>query len=624
MSQGMTNWRKRPLSAAGRLIDVINLAPINLNPVSLAQISGTLISVALIALTLLSWPSRAGEPATSFDTQLLTAEKIKRTDPRQFDRLIAALASNRANLSRQQQQHLDYLSAYQMSYQNKPQQALAMVNNILSADASDLTKFKTHILSIDIHLESKSWHQALKSLANLLTKLPQITNEGLYQSGLASAATLYTRLGQYQIGYNYASKLKARAVAGPNHCLAEQLIIKNKYKLGRLDALSDDTNLAISGCEKIEQNLKAIAIRSYVARQLIGDDNLTNARGYLLQHLPAAEQLGYPPMLASYYALLAKVAYVENDMVQANKFALQSLNQSAKRLPSESSLIAYKVLYQIAQQRHDYQPALEYLEQYSKANIAYLDEVKAKSQAFQLAQHNMLIQKNEVEFLKQQNTLLKSEKLLAISNSENDRLFIILLAMMVILLIFWVFKSRGVSTRLTVMAQYDDLTGAFSRSHFTEVASSAIRYCENTEQPLSCIVFDLDWFKSINDNHGHGCGDWALKQVVEQCRPVVRKNDIFARIGGEEFCIVLPGCSLTLAMTLAERCRQAVSAIDTSKSGADFELTASFGVTDVRLSGLALEKLMSDADKAMYQSKKSGRNRVSQFHATLFRGIKSS
>ena len=93
----------------------------------------------------------------------------------------------------------------------------------------------------------------------------------------------------------------------------------------------------------------------------------------------------------------------------------------------------------------------------------------------------------------------------------------------------------------------------------------------------------------------------------------MRNNDVFGRIGGEEFAVVLPGCQLDKAVLLAEICRDAISAIDSSDSGVKFPLSASFGVSGSDTSGYLLKQLLADADHAMYRAKEAGRDQVAQY-----------
>jgi diguanylate cyclase (GGDEF)-like protein len=101
------------------------------------------------------------------------------------------------------------------------------------------------------------------------------------------------------------------------------------------------------------------------------------------------------------------------------------------------------------------------------------------------------------------------------------------------------------------------------------------------------------------------------------CKQFMRSNDIFGRIGGEEFVIMLPDCELDKASLLAEICRDAVVGIETTSIEYDFSLSASFGVSGSNISGYDIKQLLSDADKAMYQAKTNGRNQVVEFSKTV-------
>ena len=192
-------------------------------------------------------------------------------------------------------------------------------------------------------------------------------------------------------------------------------------------------------------------------------------------------------------------------------------------------------------------------------------------------------------------------------------MFITILTIAIALFLLWAGRLWKSHKRIKQLAEYDTLTGIFSRGHFTQVTTSALSYCRSSQQPLSLIMFDLDFFKKVNDSYGHACGDWVLKEVVRVCQAIGRTNDIFARVGGEEFCLVLPSCQLNAAINRAEACRAAIESINTSATGHNFSVTASFGVTDAKHSGYNINKVLADADLAMYQSKHNGRNKVTEF-----------
>lgn len=171
--------------------------------------------------------------------------------------------------------------------------------------------------------------------------------------------------------------------------------------------------------------------------------------------------------------------------------------------------------------------------------------------------------------------------------------------------------------RLLITGMTDPLTGLHNRRYLDrrldEEVSRAERYC----QPLSCIFVDADHFKRVNDTYGHAAGDAVLRELSSRIRSCLRASDIAVRYGGEEFCLVLPQTSLFDAKRLAERIRLKVAAdaISTDR-GEPLDITVSLGVSEMAgvVRGSCVENLgeslLSSADSALYDAKKSGRNQV--------------
>jgi diguanylate cyclase (GGDEF)-like protein len=164
---------------------------------------------------------------------------------------------------------------------------------------------------------------------------------------------------------------------------------------------------------------------------------------------------------------------------------------------------------------------------------------------------------------------------------------------------------------LRQIAMSDSLTGAMTRRGFMPEAQQAFESARRYQRSLSCIVLDVDHFKSINDRHGHAAGDVVLRAITSACRRVIRSVDCFGRVGGEEFAIVLPETALVDAQAVAERLRQEVIAsVKLPGEGDILSVTASLGVAELASSDLDIATLLSRADAAMYQAKHAGRNRV--------------
>lgn len=163
---------------------------------------------------------------------------------------------------------------------------------------------------------------------------------------------------------------------------------------------------------------------------------------------------------------------------------------------------------------------------------------------------------------------------------------------------------------LTRQAITDDLTGAHNRRYLTDFAAREIAHWERHGKPLALIMFDIDHFKKVNDQHGHAAGDIVLRQVASICQETVREYDCFARMGGEEFVILQPGAGIDQARALAERIRQAVESQVFITPQGPVTVTLSAGIAVLAEMPMTLDALLLAADEALYRAKSAGRNQV--------------
>ncbi|MFN0159646.1 MAG: diguanylate cyclase [Burkholderiales bacterium] len=165
---------------------------------------------------------------------------------------------------------------------------------------------------------------------------------------------------------------------------------------------------------------------------------------------------------------------------------------------------------------------------------------------------------------------------------------------------------------LRTLATRDPLTGCLNRRAFFESAGGLLNAAHEKGEPLHCIMSDIDHFKSFNDKHGHAVGDQVLQAVSKQLFSGLRDADLLCRYGGEEFCIFLPGVNTEQAQAIAERLRSEIEAqagaAVRSKEG--LSVTSSFGLAELTPELQDPAKLLERADVALYQAKRSGRNRV--------------
>lgn len=178
----------------------------------------------------------------------------------------------------------------------------------------------------------------------------------------------------------------------------------------------------------------------------------------------------------------------------------------------------------------------------------------------------------------------------------------------------WFFRDiterKGYELGLEELSFKDPLTGVSNRRHFLERAAEEISRSRRIEAPLSLVYLDIDGFKAINDHHGHSIGDEIMKSLTRLYNDVSRKQDLFARVGGEEFSILLPDTSLDGALECAERFRKHVECESIEVNGIKIQFTFSAGVATLCKDDSSIESVVSRADAAMYRAKKEGRNRV--------------
>jgi diguanylate cyclase (GGDEF)-like protein/PAS domain S-box-containing protein len=162
------------------------------------------------------------------------------------------------------------------------------------------------------------------------------------------------------------------------------------------------------------------------------------------------------------------------------------------------------------------------------------------------------------------------------------------------------------------LATVDPLTELFNRRYFTKQADKEFIRAKRYKLSMALISIDIDHFKRINDNYGHPAGDKVLVAVSKQLQDSLRQTDILARIGGEEFSILLPETTAESAIVFAERIRKKqAQLIITGEWPGEITLSVSIGVSSFQSCDEAFDVLLSRADKALYQAKNSGRNTVS-------------
>jgi diguanylate cyclase (GGDEF)-like protein len=172
-------------------------------------------------------------------------------------------------------------------------------------------------------------------------------------------------------------------------------------------------------------------------------------------------------------------------------------------------------------------------------------------------------------------------------------------------------ELQQTNQKLELLATTDSLTGAGNRHQFIERITAEIARAKRGDAPFCLLSLDVDHFKSINDLHGHQVGDDILRRFVLRCIDAIRPYDYFARVGGEEFMVLLPGARLKTATLVGERIRSTIAdSMFEAGIGPSIGITTSIGVTEFGRDGDTLDALLRVADERLYRAKHEGRNCV--------------
>ncbi len=169
---------------------------------------------------------------------------------------------------------------------------------------------------------------------------------------------------------------------------------------------------------------------------------------------------------------------------------------------------------------------------------------------------------------------------------------------------------KKLEERLRELSEKDALTGAYNRRYFMQIFEQEFSIAKRYKNKLSVLLIDIDNFKEINDTYGHDGGDAVLKRFVIFCKEILRQADLFARYGGEEFIVMLPNTPSLGAAIIAERVRANIEEMSVTFEKQTIKFTISIGISLVLDADINSNAVLTRADSALYNAKKTGRNRI--------------
>ncbi|MGO4501656.1 MULTISPECIES: tetratricopeptide repeat-containing diguanylate cyclase [unclassified Dyella] len=541
---------------------------------------------------------------------LQQTERVRTSDHPRFLQMLAQIRGEASSLAPQQHWYLRYLEAWQTAFEGDAAKANDMLRDVIDHSGDAVLKAKASALLMH-NLGINSHYEEAFTLANqLATDLPNITDNLARFTVLANLSQLMVFAGQSDLAVKYATMMEETLPPGETLCNPLSMEIGALDKSNRLTSDSPKLQEGIDTCVAAGQPVFANTLRLIKGERYLTEGQPTKAVELLTQMLPSINANRYYSHMRAVQVQLA-VAYEKlNDDNSARKAALAVLAMSSPDEVSEWMRESYGVLYRIEKKRGNAQTTLSYYERYVAQDKGYIDSISARTLAYAAVQQHMLAQKLETEGLSKQNSILRLQQALDTKAVETSRLYITLLLLVLVSIVFWLLRIKRSQLRFKMLSYHDGLTGIFNHQHFVSEAERVLRVLEKRHGGACLISIDLDHFKQINDTHGHATGDVVLKHTVALCKRQLRPTDLFGRLGGEEFGILLPDCSQEQGMAIADRIRTAIEATPVSSDGGLVAFSASIGLAATDSCGYELQRLRKEADAALYRAKRTGRNRV--------------
>ncbi|EDQ01622.1 tetratricopeptide repeat-containing diguanylate cyclase [Shewanella benthica] len=568
----------------------------------------------LLALLTFIVTSVAAAKVEGFDGLLDDLENFI-LDADKSNSLIENLVKSQHEFNLEQHARFLVLQGTRELINGKYQSSIVFLNEAEKLQPSTLIKTSIFLHKATIFVAYHEYQQALDIISLNSSLVEKLKDVELKAKTYIRLAGLYSAIQAFDEVKQYALKVVklGSGISLKNQCHAKLYLAVSELKLGILDNASRGFEASSQFCRLNGFLLiDAMSIKGLGMVEL-EKGNYSNANLFFIDALLSYQPFQYMLEINHIYALLSESYLGLKKIEKAKEYA-----EIVIELPDEPSNLEFKkratkVLAEIYNKRGDFELAYQYMEKYQGISTALLDDTKAKANAYQMAKFENGEKNREINLLNKDRELYTAKAALTESKRRNERMMNTLIFGGLVVLAIFALVMTVQKRKYKQLAQYDALTGIFNRGTAQNIAEYSFIKTASKREMFSVIMFDLDHFKRINDNYGHGTGDWILKKVAEVINKASRSDDVFARFGSEEFALFLPNTDEAKAKIMAEEYRGLIQSIETRFSGHNFAITASFGVSTSSEDDLSLDPLLHRADIAMYHSKEQGRNCVTLY-----------
>jgi diguanylate cyclase (GGDEF)-like protein len=537
-------------------------------------------------------------------------EQLRRVDHTRFAAMLAHIHEVAPVMTPLEQWRTRYLDAWEAEQLGHYADAERSYKDIVDRSGHPGLVAKAMAGLLSIYGLNARYEELLTLARQAVALLPTLKDPSARFSLLGNLSQSLQHAGQGDVALRYARMMQDDLPPGETLCvpLALEMYARDQAKTLRSDGA--DLARAIETCTAAGATAFANSLWLTKAERLVDEHEPRKALAILAQVEASVAREAYFPAQSQ---LLRMRALASDDMQHDADARRSALAAVALFKPGDMDEVlrdAYKVLYDVEKRAGHAEAALSYFQQYAAQDRGYLDDANARLIAEETVRQRGLVESLEADKLAKQNSVLQLQQALNTKAVETSRLSIVLLVVILAAVVLWLARTKRSQLRFRQLSRHDGLTGILNHQHFMDEVERQLHAMASRNAPACLVLLDLDHFKLVNDTYGHIVGDVVLQRAVSTCKQQIRPVDVFGRLGGEEFGILLPECYPEQAIVIANCIRAAIEATPVEVDGQSVAYSTSVGVASTMFSGYAAQGLRREADAALYRAKRAGRNRV--------------
>ncbi|NBB91819.1 MAG: diguanylate cyclase [Gammaproteobacteria bacterium] len=465
-------------------------------------------------------------------------------------------------------------------------------------------------LCANLAMQISEYLEAFRCLNAAMSMQAEVDDPELQAGVFGLAAYWHSQLGDPDKGLRYGRRtleLARRTGSLREECVAHEKLGQAYELSGRLDSAIEIYRDGLPRCRESGDVLYTGVVQILLGRVLHRKGELQAAERWLQQGIEATRQSGFQDGVldgqVNYGSLLFDLGRAE----EAEDMLLSVVDEARSRDRWESLTGSYKILAEIAARRGDTRAAYDRLVRHLEVRENMLNIERARLIAFHEVEFDTLAREQQIELLEEQARISELE---AVNRKQRRQLVWVtytiagFLLVVLALLLLHATRERRHYRRLSTL---DSLTGLRNHTSFFSEGEGLLNECRALDRPATLILCDIDYFKQINDSHGHHAGDRVLVRLASRLRESFGEEALAGRIGGEEFAVMLAGADIDAAGDRVEALRRNIEQARSDDNPIVF--TLSFGLAE-RREGESFTSLRERADRALYRAKSAGRDRI--------------